>query len=66
MQDIITALNWRYATKKFDNNKKLSFQQVEQIKEILRLTPSSFGLQPWKFVIIEDQKIQDALVKHSW
>jgi nitroreductase len=40
--DIIQALEWRYATKKFDQTKKLTAEQIEQIKDILRLTPSSF------------------------
>ena len=66
MNHIIDALNWRYATKKFDTSKKLSEEQYEELKEILRLTPSSFGLQPWKFVMVRNEEKKQALVAHSW
>jgi len=66
MNHIIDALNWRYATKKFDSSKKLSDEQYNDLKEILRLTPSSFGLQPWKFVIIRDQELKGKLVAASY
>lgn len=66
MKNILESLNWRYATKKFDETKKLSAEQIETISEILRLTPSSFGLQPWKFIIVENQKIKESLVVHSY
>lgn len=59
--DIIKALNWRYATKAFDPKRKLSTQQIKVIKEILRLTPTSLGLQLMKCLIIKDQKIKDKL-----
>ena len=64
--DIIQALEWRYATKKFNQTKKLTAEQIEQIKDMLRLTPSSFGLQPWKFLIISDDATRQKLVEHSW
>ena len=55
MENIIKSLNWRYATKKYDITKKLSEKEVEGLCEILRLTPSSFGFQPWKFILVEDK-----------
>ncbi len=66
MNNIIDSLNWRYATKKFDETKIISGDHLETIKEALRLTPSSFGLQPWKFVILKNKEIQKSLVEHSW
>ena len=66
MNKIIDSLNWRYATKKFDDTKMVSSEDLETIKEVLRLTPSSFGLQPWKFVILKNKEIQKSLVEHSW
>lgn len=66
MENIIDALNWRYATKSFDASKKISSEDIEKIKEVLRLTPSSFWLQPWKFLIIENQSVKESLVEHSW
>ena len=58
---LIQALNWRYATKVFDVNKKLSSEQVSLIKEALRLSPSSFGLQGWKFLHIVDAEKRQLL-----
>lgn len=45
---IIDSLNWRYATKSFDPNKKLTDEQLNLVKESMRLTPSSYGIQAWK------------------
>lgn len=42
MNDILSALSWRYATKKFDANKKVSQEYIDTLLEALRLTPSSF------------------------
>ncbi|MBD65609.1 MAG: NAD(P)H-dependent oxidoreductase [Halobacteriovoraceae bacterium] len=63
---ILHSLNWRYACKKFDQNKKIKNEDLETILESLRLTPSSYGLQPWKFIIVEDSKIREELVGASW
>jgi nitroreductase/dihydropteridine reductase len=62
---IISDLNWRYATKKF-SSKKLSDQQVETLLESLRLTASSLGVQPWKFIVIKNEAIRAELVPHSY
>lgn len=63
--DIIKALNWRYATKQFDAKRKLSAKQMQTIKEILRLTPTSLGLQWMKFFIIKNQKLKNTLFEFS-
>lgn len=65
-KEIIEAINWRYATKKFDPTKKICSEDLETLKEVLRLTPSSYGLQPWKFLIIEDPELRKELRVHSW
>jgi len=54
MKTINDALNWRYSTKAFDPSKKISTEDFEQIKEILQFSPSSTNIQPWKFVIADD------------
>lgn len=59
-------LNWRYATKKFDSSKKIPKQEFTELLEVLRLSPSSFGLQPWKFVIIHDPVLRKKLRPHAW
>lgn len=66
MHKIIEDLNWRYATKKFDATKKISNIELEIIKESLRLTPSSYGLQPLKFLIVNDNAIRQELVAASY
>ncbi len=65
-KDIIEALNWRYAVKKFDPERKVSEDDLNIIKESLRLAPSSYGLQPLKFWLISDKKIREKLVSASW
>lgn len=64
--DILEALNWRYATKQFDPAQKLSTEQLDRLLEALRLSASSFGLQPWKFVVVEDAAVRQELLPHSW
>jgi len=65
-EEIIQALNWRYATKKFDPEKKLSEDQVEGLLETLRLTASSMGLQPYRFIHVKDDKVRKELRAHSY
>ncbi len=57
----IQSLEWRYACKKFDSTKKLSDSQIETLKKAFNLTATSFGLQPFKLLVIKDQKIKDTL-----
>jgi nitroreductase len=63
---LIEQLQWRYAVKKFDNQKKVSAKDWKTLEESLVLTPSSYGLQPWKFLVIQDAKIRKLLTPHSW
>ncbi|MBA6156371.1 NAD(P)H-dependent oxidoreductase [Tenacibaculum sp. S7007] len=62
----IESLQWRYAVKKFDENKSLSATQINTLKEAFNLTATSYGLQPVKMVVIQNKAIQQQLVKHSW
>ncbi len=64
--ELLTALNWRYATKVFDSTKKIPADTWTALEESLVLTPSSYGLQPWKFLIIQDKELREQLVPHSW
>ena len=61
MKNIIESLNWRYATKKFDSEKKINQKEFEDIIEALRLSPSSYGLQPWKFIIVNNKDMRDKI-----
>ncbi len=62
----IENLKWRYAVKKFDENKSLSEVQINILKEAFNLTATSYGLQPIKMVVIQNKEIQKQLVAHSW
>lgn len=64
--DIVEALNWRYATKKFDPDKKLNDEQVESLLETIRLSASSMGLQPYRFIHVKDQALRRELREHSY
>ncbi len=64
--DPVKSLEWRYATKKFDPSRKIDAQTWSKIEQSLLLSPSSFGLQPWKFVVITDEKIKQQLQPISY
>jgi nitroreductase len=63
---IVADLQWRYATKKFDPERKIPATVWSEIEQALLLSPSSYGLQPYKFVIATDQQIKESLVAHAW
>jgi nitroreductase len=65
-EKLIEALNWRYAVKKFDNTKKIDEKTWNALQDSLVLTPSSYGLQPWKFLIVTDKSIMQKLTPISW
>lgn len=62
----IESLQWCYATKKFDDSKSLSNNQIDTLKKAFNLTATSYGLQPIKLVVVNNKKIQEQLVEHSW
>lgn len=64
--ELTSALQWRYATKVFDPTKKIPADTWTALEESLVLTPSSFGLQPWKFLVVQDQALREQLVPHAW
>ncbi len=66
MKNIIEALNWRYATKGFDKEKKLTNEQIHTITEAMRLSASSYGLQPWKFIVVTNPEVRAQLRAAAW
>lgn len=66
MSNFIDNANWRYATKKFDTTKKVSKEDLETLKEAVRLSASSYGLQPYKVFIIENPEIRAQLQPAAW
>jgi len=65
-EQALTHLRWRYAVKQFDADKKIPADAWAALEQALVLAPSSFGLQPWKFLIIEDEALRGELRKASW
>jgi nitroreductase len=65
-QELLTALEWRYATKRFDSNKKISNDVWQALERALILTPTSYGLQPYRFMVLTDPGKRAELLAHSW
>lgn len=66
MTNFIKNANWRYATKKFDTTKKVSAEDLESLKEAIRLSTSSYGLQPYKVFIIDNPELREQLQPAAW
>jgi len=64
--DLTTLLEWRYACKAFDPTQKLTDAQWATLVDSLHLAPSSYGLQPWKFIIVQSPELRKALRAASW
>lgn len=65
-ETILKQLNWRYATKAFDPARKVPAEDWKVLEQTLLLSPSSFGLQPCKFVVVTDPKVKEQLPAISW
>ena len=63
---LVQALNWRYATKAFDASRSIAPETWQALEQSLVLSPSSYGLQPWKFLVIRDPGLRQQLRPHSW
>lgn len=63
---LLQQLNWRYACKKFDPTKKIPDKDWTILVESLRLAASSYGLQPWKFIVVQSPEIRQQLLPLSW
>ncbi|TKC00376.1 NAD(P)H-dependent oxidoreductase [Pedobacter cryophilus] len=60
-ENIISSLDWRYATKSFDATKKLNNQQLDLLLSAVQLSPSSYGLQPYQIIVVSNQEIKEQL-----
>jgi len=63
---LLEALHWRYATKQFDPNRAIPAPIWDALEDALVLSPSSYGLQPWKFFVVTDAATRSSLREHSW
>lgn len=61
MTDIIEQLNWRYATKQFDTQKRIGDFELNRLLNVINLSASSYGLQPYKVIVIDDAQIRKEL-----
>jgi nitroreductase len=66
MSSFISHLEWRHATKGFDPKKKVSDDDAKKILDTIRLSPSSFGLQPFHVEVVTDQALKEKLQPHAW
>ena len=62
----LSQLNWRHATKLFDNTQKISDENLAQLKDAIQMTPSSFGLEPFHVKIITDLDLKNKIQEISW
>lgn len=65
-ETIVEQLNWRYAVKKFDAEKKISDKDWNTLEHSLTLAPSSYGLQPYKFIVVKDQETKKKLSEAAY
>jgi nitroreductase len=65
-KQLLDALHWRYATKLFDTKRKIPADTWALIEQTLVISPSSYGLQPYRFLVINDPKIRESLLPHAW
>ncbi|WP_238649599.1 NAD(P)H-dependent oxidoreductase [Paenibacillus piscarius] len=65
-ENILAAFQYRHATKEFDSSRKISAEDFSLILETGRLSPSSFGFEPWKFVVLQSPEIREKLLPHAW
>lgn len=65
-ENLLKTLHWRYATKKFDPTRKIPEETWQVLEQSLLLSPSSFGLQPWKFLVVNNPEVRQTLLGASW
>ncbi|MDG1804895.1 NAD(P)H-dependent oxidoreductase [Flavicella sp.] len=65
-QEILKAFNFRHATKEFDASKTLTEDQINFILKTANLSPSSFGFEPWHFVVVQDKELRELLKPVAW
>jgi nitroreductase len=65
-EEILNAFNYRHATKEFDATKTLTKEQINFILKTANLSPSSFGFEPWHFVVVQDKELRELLKPVAW
>lgn len=65
-REILDAFYYRHATKEFDEKKKINEDDFKFILETGRLSPSSFGMEPWKFVVVQNNELREKIKNTAW
>lgn len=65
-QEILEACQFRHACKEFDVNRIIPQEDIEFILETARLSPSSFGFEPWHFIVVQDKNLREQLKENAW
>jgi nitroreductase len=63
---VINAFEYRHATKEFDSSKEVSKDDINYILKTANLSPSSFGFEPWHFVVVQDKELRELLKPVAW
>ncbi|MCB2387443.1 NAD(P)H-dependent oxidoreductase [Thalassolituus alkanivorans] len=66
MSDVISNLQWRYATKKFDSSRTVEQEKLDTILEAIRLTATSSGQQPYEVLVVTNKEIREQIKPHAW
>lgn len=62
----LDAMTYRHACKAFDPNRTISEEDFEAILEMGRLSPSSFGMEPWKFLVVQNEDLREQIRTFTW
>lgn len=65
-ESILNALSWRYATKRFDPTRKIHSSDWRVLEQSLIMAPSSYGLQPWKAIVVQSEGLKQQLPSAAW
>lgn len=65
-ESVLEQLQWRYATKRFDPTRTIPADLWQKLEDAMLLAPSSFGMQPWKFIVVTDKEIRSKLRQAAW
>jgi nitroreductase len=66
MSEFLKAMKFRHACKHFDVTKTIPSEQFEQILETCQMSPSSFGMEPWRLIVVRNEKLRKALKASCW
>ncbi len=64
-ESLLSHMQWRYAVKKFDTTRHITSEHWKILEQAMALSPSSYGLQPWKFLVVQDKAVRQRLFQAS-